>query len=66
MKVYGAVKDDLIRKDKLRVAGLLKSGYAGIHPELGVVDRREHPEAVPIEENELLKTPEPARLEADK
>lgn len=58
-------------KEKLRAAGredLIKtfeinqSGYAGVLPNGNIVDRREHPEAIPIQKNSLFNIPEPKDL----
>lgn len=49
-----------------RVAALTKilritqEGYAGMMPDTGmIVDRREHPEAIPIKKNTSMGIPEP-------
>lgn len=42
---------------------LIKSGYAGILNNGKIVDRRNHPQAIPIPANELFKIPEPKKLE---
>lgn len=63
-------------KAKLRAAGpkgqaLLKvfeinqSGYAGCDRNGQIVDRREFPNAVPIQENRLLSIPKPKKLPTD-
>lgn len=36
-----------------------KSGYGGVDRNGNVVDRREHPSAVPIQKNSIFGTPEP-------
>lgn len=38
---------------------IIKSGYAGILPNGNIVDRRQHPEAIPCQENSLFNTPKP-------
>lgn len=38
---------------------LIASGYAGCLPDGKIVDRRKHPEAIPVQKNELLGVPEP-------
>lgn len=44
----------------LKTLEVVKEGYAGIMPGTGtIVDRREHPEAIPIQENSLLGCPKP-------
>lgn len=42
---------------------LTKSGFAGIMPNGNIVDRREFPNAVPIQKNTMFGTPEPKKLE---
>lgn len=58
-------------KNKLRAAGredlikgfeIMVSGYAGVLPNGEIVDRREYPNAVPIQENKLFNTPPPKPL----
>jgi len=53
-------------KERLKVLmetmDVIKSGYAGILPNGNIVDRREHPEAVPCPENPLFLTPKPKEL----
>lgn len=58
-------------KEKLRAAGrqdlidtyeIIISGYAGILPSGQIVDRREHPTAVPCQENPMFNTPKPKEL----
>lgn len=41
------------------IVELIKSGFAGILPTGLIVDRRTHPDAIPIAENALLGTPPP-------
>lgn len=41
---------------------VIKSGYAGILANGNIVDRREHPEATPIQENPLFNTPKPKKI----
>lgn len=41
---------------------IIESGYAGILPNGNIVDRRQHPEAVPCQENPLFNTPKPKNL----
>ena len=43
---------------------VIKAGYGGILPNVGIVDRRLHPEAFPIPANPSLGVPEPAAVEA--
>lgn len=41
------------------------AGYAGMLPGGELVDRREHPEAIPIPKNDLLGVPEPKPVDGD-
>ena len=41
---------------------LNKSGYAGILPTGEIVDRREHPEAIPIQKNTMFNVSKPKKL----
>lgn len=51
------------RKDLIETHDIVQSGYAGILPENGmIVDRRKHPNAIPIPENKLFNTPKPEDL----
>lgn len=43
----------------LETMDIIKSGYAGILPNGNIVDRRQHPEAIPCQENSLFNTPKP-------
>jgi len=52
-------------KELLKTVDIMKSGYAGIMPNGNIVDRREHPEAIEIQENPLFNTPKPKRLRED-
>lgn len=42
-----------------RIIGLVASGHAGVLPNGNIVDRREHPEALPMQESALLGIPPP-------
>lgn len=59
---------DQIIEDKKRLESLLhiktiiESGYAGVLPNGNIVDRREHPTAIPIQENSLFNTPKPKEI----
>lgn len=52
-------------EDQPRVDALMKSqavvaeGYGGVLGNGNIVDRREHPTAIPISKNSLLGVPEP-------
>lgn len=43
-----------------------KSGYAGILSTGEIVDRREHPEATPVQENPLFGVPAPKKVQNKK
>jgi hypothetical protein len=47
------------REDMIKVMEINDSGYAGCDRNGNIVDRREHPEAVPVQKNRLLGIPEP-------
>lgn len=49
-------------KELRKGVDLIKSGYAGVLPNGNIVDRREHPNAVPCQENALFGTPKPKPL----
>lgn len=56
-------KTDSSRADALRaLIEFSKSGYAGVDSKGQIVDRREHPEAVPIQKNSIFGTPEPKKV----
>ena len=38
---------------------LSKSGYAGVLPNGNIVDRRKHPEAMPVGKNSMFGIPDP-------
>lgn len=42
---------------------LIKSGYAGMQQDGKIVDRRQYPEAIAIQANQLLGVPEPLPVE---
>lgn len=45
------------REDLIKVMEINDSGYAGILSNGNIVDRREHPEAIPVPENKMLGIP---------
>lgn len=45
-------------KALLFVNEIIKSGYAGVMPNGNIVDRREHPNAIPLQKNSIFNTPE--------
>lgn len=54
---------DAGRKDLVEVHEINQSGYAGISPNGNIVDRREFPNAVPVQKNKMLNIPEPKKLD---
>lgn len=46
-----------------RIRALVQEGYAGTLQGGLIVDRREHPEAVPMQKNAMLGVPEPAQAQ---
>lgn len=50
------------REDLIEVMEINDSGYAGCMPDGQIVDRRKHPEAIPVQKNRLLGIPEPKPL----
>ncbi len=49
-------------KELLKILDLNKSGYAGMLPNGNIVDRREHPTAIPIQENKMFGVVKPKDL----
>lgn len=43
----------------LKIKEVIDSGWSGVGPDGRIVDRREHPNAIPIPANPLLGTPTP-------
>lgn len=52
-------KNDKKKEALLKILELNKSGYAGINSKGMIVDRREHPDAIPVQENPLFGVPKP-------
>lgn len=50
------------REDLIKTMEINDSGYAGILPNGNIVDRREHPSAVPVQENKMFGIPPPKPL----
>lgn len=40
-----------------------RAGYGGVLPNGNVVDRREHPDAIPLQRNPSMGIPEPKEIE---
>lgn len=51
-----------IEKERKKIMELNASGYAGCNPDGRIVDRREFPKAVPIQENPLFGIVKPKKL----
>jgi len=49
-------------KELRKIIELNKSGFAGILSNGNIVDRREHPEAIPIQENPMFGVVKPKDL----
>ena len=49
----------------IKIMEINDSGYAGILSNGNIVDRREHPEAIPVQENRLLGIPPAKSLPTD-
>ena len=54
-------REDLIKHEEIK-----ESGYMGCMPNGNLVDRREHPEAIPVMENQMLGFPKPQELPGDR
>lgn len=54
------IRDEL----SIRINKIIASGFAGVKPNGNIVDRRAYPDALPIQKNEKLGTPEPLPLVA--
>lgn len=46
-------------KELRKIIKLNKTGYAGVMPNGNIVDRREHPEAIPVQKNDMFGVVEP-------
>jgi sulfur carrier protein ThiS len=46
-------------KELLEIVELNKTGYAGVLPNGNIVDRRKHPNAIPIQENRMFGVVKP-------
>ena len=49
----------------MKILEINKSGYAGVLPNGNIVDRREHPTAIPVQKNAMFNIPEPKKLEGE-
>ena len=58
MNLIQEQKQERIKK-LLEIVDLTKSGYAGILPNGNIVDRREFPNAIAVQENSLLGCAKP-------
>ena len=50
------------REDLINIHEINQSGYAGVLSNGNIVDRRKHPNAIPIQENSMFGTPKPKPL----
>ena len=50
-------------KELRKIVELNKTGYAGVLPNGNIVDRREHPEAIPVQENPMFGVVKPKDIE---
>jgi hypothetical protein len=46
-----------------KINEIVKAGYGGTLQNGNIVDRREHPEAIPLQKNTLLDCPEPKEVD---
>jgi hypothetical protein len=53
---------DAGREDLIEIHEINQSGYAGVLPNGNIVDRRKHPEAIPVQKSTPLGIPEPKPL----
>ena len=53
-------------EDLIKIHEINQSGYAGVLPTGGIVDRREFPEAIPVQKNSLFGIPEPKKIQINK
>ena len=53
------------REDMIKIMEINDSGYAGVMPNGNIVDRREHPEAIPVQENKMMGIPKPKPVDRD-
>ena len=62
------INPEAVKKDEemfnllLKTLEISKSGYGGVLQSGNIVDRREHPEAIPIEENKMFGVPKPIKI----
>lgn len=48
--------------ERLKLLEVIKNGFAGVVENGMIVDRRERPDAIPIQKNDMLGAPEPKAL----
>ena len=53
---------DAGREDLIKIHEINMSGYAGCDRNGNIVDRREFPDAVPVQKNSIFNIPEPKKL----
>ena len=49
-------------KELMKIIEINKAGYAGILSNGNIVDRREYPEAIPVQKNTMFGIPKPKKL----
>ncbi len=52
------------RHDLIETFEIIQSGFAGTMPNGNIVERRKFPEAVPVQENQLLNAPKPLDIQS--
>jgi hypothetical protein len=52
-------------EDLIERVAISQSGYGGILHNGNIVDRRQHPLAIPLQKNTMFGTPEPKEIRAD-
>jgi hypothetical protein len=55
-------EDEEKLKELRKILELNKTGYVGMMPNGMLVDRREHPEAIPVQKNVLLGVVKPKKI----
>ncbi len=52
--------------EMFKIMDIISSGYAGTLPNGNIVDRREFPDAMPVQKNSMFNVPEPKPIETEK
>jgi hypothetical protein len=53
------------REDLIEIMEINDSGYAGVLSNGNIVDRRIHPDAIPVQENKMMGIPKPKSIEKE-